>query len=140
MAKKLVLDSSVIVKWLNKHREENIEHADKILADAQSGKAVLFAPELAKYEIGKALLFGKKLSQSESKIPLTSLFDLPIQFVSQTQHLSKESYAIASAFGLTYNESVFIALAEKESAVLVTDKVNDKALTTGTKIIALKDY
>lgn len=138
--KKLVLDSSVIVKWLNQNGELNVEQADKVLADGYAGKIALFAPELAKDEIGKVLLLGKKLSQTESKTPLGLLFDLPIQFVPQSAELARESYAIAQAYGLTYSESVFLALAEQKSAVYLTEKIDDKAKATGTEIISLKDY
>lgn len=138
--KKIVVDSTVIIKWLNKNNELNIDQADKILEHVYAGKITLFAPELAKYEIGKVLLLGKKMSQTESKTPLSLLFDLPIQFVPQSQQLSKESYAIAQAYGLNYHESVFLAVAEQKGAILVVDKVNEQALATGTKILALRDY
>lgn len=138
--KKIVIDTTVIVKWLNQNNELNVEQADKVLGDVYAGKISLFAPELAKDEIGKVLLLGKKLSQSESKISLGLLFDLPIQFVPQSPELARESYAIAQAYGLSYNESVFLALAEQKGAVYLTEKIDDKAKATGTEIISLKDY
>ncbi len=86
------------------------------------------------------MLVGKRLSQTESKTALALLYDLPIEFVPQSQELSKESYAIASAYGLSFNESVFLALAEQKDAIYVTDNVNKLALATGTKVLALKEY
>ena len=138
--KKLVLDSSVMVKWLNKTDEDNIKQADAVLKDTQMGKVVLLAPELAKYEIGKALLVNKKLSQTDAKISLAVLFELPVEFIPQSPELARESYAIASAFGLTYNESVFLALTEQRGAVLVTDNVSEQARESGINITALKEY
>lgn len=138
--KKFVLDTSVIVKWLNKNHEDNIEQADRILRDTQLGKAVLYAPEMAKIEVGNVLFFNKKLTQSEAKIPLNLLYDLPIEFVPLSTQLSKDSYAIASAYVINYSESVFLALSEQERAVLVTESVNKNALETGAKILALKYY
>ena len=138
--KRLVLDSTIIIKWLNKNKEDDIVQADKILEDAHSGKAILYSPELAKIEVGKVLLQNLKLSQTEAKIPLSILYDLPIQFIAHTPQLAKESYAIASAFGINYYESVFLALSEEKNAVFVTDKINPQAITAGIKILALKDY
>lgn len=138
--KKIVIDSTVIIKWLNRNNELNIDQADKILGDVYAGKITLFTPELAKVEVGNVLLLGKKLSQTESKTPLSLLFDLPIQFVIQSQELSKESFAIASAYGLSFSESVFLAVAEQKGATLLTENINPKALATGAKILALKDY
>ncbi len=138
--KKLVLDSSVIVKWLNKNKEDHIEQADNILKDAIKGKVGLFAPELAKYEIGNVLIMNKKLSQLESKIPLAVLSDLPIQFIPQSEMLSKEAHAIASAYGISYYESVFLALSEQKDAFMVTENIDRNLLTSGIKFISLKDY
>lgn len=138
--KKIVVDTTVIIKWLNRGNELNIEQADKLLEDVYAGKIVLMAPELAKNEVGKVLLFAKKLTQTESKTPLGLLFDLPIEFVSSSLELAKNSYAIASAYGLSYSESTYLALAEQRGAILVTEKVDKNALETGVKIIALKDY
>ncbi len=140
MAKKIVVDSTVIIKWLNRNNEQNIDQADKVLEDVYAGKTSLFAPELAKEEIGKVLLLGKRLTQTESKTPLSLLYDLPIQFMPLSRELSKESYAIAQAYGLDYNESVFLALSEQKSAIYVTEIVNKQALATGAKILALRDY
>ncbi|OGE26086.1 hypothetical protein A3C26_00005 [Candidatus Daviesbacteria bacterium RIFCSPHIGHO2_02_FULL_39_12] len=42
----LVVDSSVIVKWINQTKEENIEKADEILQSALDGNIELVAPEL----------------------------------------------------------------------------------------------
>src|SRR5688572_12191620 len=134
--KKLVLDSSVIVKWLNKTDEDHIEKADAILKDVHTGKVVLLAPELAKYEIGKALFVNKKLSQTDAKTAFAVLYDLPIEFILQSPELARESYAIASAFKLTFNEGVFLALAEQRGAVLVTDNISEQAMESGIKITA----
>jgi len=40
---KLVLDTSVIIKWLNQTQEKNLDQADRILADALAGKVELFS-------------------------------------------------------------------------------------------------
>ena len=138
--KKLVLESSVILKWLNQKHEDNIEQADKILNDVQIGKVLLYAPEAAKYEIGKILLVGKRLTQTESKIPLMVLFNLPIEFIPHSPELLKRSYVIASAYGIDIFESSFLALAEQKGATLITENVNDEVSDLGLKIVALEDY
>jgi predicted nucleic acid-binding protein len=138
--KKIVVDSSVIIKWLNRSNEDHIEKADAILEDVHVGKALLLAPELAKHEVGKTLLYSKKLTQTESKMPLAALFELPIQYVSQTPELLKDTYAIAEAYGLTFNESAYLALAEQKGAVYITDINSKKTKPDGVKMVFLKDY
>ena len=65
--KTLVVDSSVIVKWLNQTKEQNLEQADKILNQARDGLVDLIAPELAKYEVGNVLT-TKDVGVEEAKI------------------------------------------------------------------------
>lgn len=57
--KKLIVDSSVIIKWLHKEDEKYLGQAAKILEDVKNGTITLLAPELAKYEVGNALLFNQ---------------------------------------------------------------------------------
>ena len=138
--KKIVLESSVILKWLNQKHEDHIEQADRILKDRHDGKVVLLAPEVVKYEIGQILLSGKKFTQTESKIPLTLLFDLPIEFIPQSLELARRSYVIASAYEIDINEATYIALAEQKGAVLVTEKIRKNLSDLGVKMVELKNY
>ncbi len=55
MNSKIVVDTSVIVKWLNKTNERNIESEDQIMESALKGEVELLAPELDKYELGNVL-------------------------------------------------------------------------------------
>ncbi len=140
MPQKTVVDSSVIVKWLNTDDEQSLGQADKVLKDAKDGKIELLAPELAKYEVGNALLFGKKLSKKQANIPLHWLFKLPIKFIPQSEESSKVAFSIAADAKITYYDSSFIALAKQENAVLVTDNVKHQGKITDIKVIALVDY
>ena len=93
--KKLVVDSSVIVKWIHQAEERYLNQADKIIHDVQKGNCALLAPELAKYEVGNALLLSKRVSFSEAEVLFGSLYSLPIQFVAQTEESANETYGIA---------------------------------------------
>ena len=106
--KKLVIDSSVIVKWLSSQDEEHVSNADKILMDVENGKAKLFTSELAKYEIANVLLKGKKLNIPQAKASLRICYSLPIEFISETKEQSSKSYAFAHALNITYYDAVFM--------------------------------
>lgn len=137
---KLVIDSSVIVKWLNRQDEERLAQADKIMRDAQAKEAILLAPELAKYEVGNALLLRKRLSAADARITMDVLLNLPIQFVTQSPELSHQTYAIARETNTTYYDATFMALAQQEDAVLVTDNIKHQGKATDIHVTALKDY
>ncbi|OGD96015.1 hypothetical protein A3A48_00050 [Candidatus Curtissbacteria bacterium RIFCSPLOWO2_01_FULL_37_9] len=138
--KKLVIDSSVIVKWLSQQDEDHIIQANKVLNDVKKGKIELFAPELAKYEVANAILTGKGIMPSNVKISLATLFSAPIQFVSETIELAESSYKFAYESGITYYDASFASLANLLDAPLVTDNPKHQAKVKGIETIPLKDY
>jgi len=48
-----VVDSSVVVKWVNSQNEKYVEEANNILDDARADIIELFTSEVAKYEVAK---------------------------------------------------------------------------------------
>lgn len=136
----LVLDTSVIVKWLNRVSEQNLDNADKIMEDALSGKVELVAPELSKYEVGNVMLLGKKLTPREAAISLATLYSLPIAFVTESQELAKETFTIASSLGVTYYDAAFISLAKQYGVKLITDNVKHQGKAKDVEVIPLSNY
>lgn len=136
----LVVDSSVIIKWLSKDKEEYLDHADKILMDARDGNIALVAPELAKYEVGNVLLFSKKLLSKQGEIALTQLYNLPINFIPESAESAKETYTLAFDLGITYYDASFISLAKQYNATLVTENIKHQGKTTKIKVRSLQDY
>lgn len=138
--KRIVLDSSVIIKWLSSQDENHLEQADRILKDTQKGKVELFTSELSKYEVANALLKGKSLPLTQARASLATLYQIPLTFISETVELAKETYKIASELGITYYDATFLSLAKRLKATLITDNPKHQAQAKGVKVIALKDY
>ncbi len=136
----LVVDTSVIVKWLNQDNEDYIEQADKILKDAQLDKIIIIAPELARYEVGNVLLLGKHLSIEQASIVLAQLYKLPITFVEDTAELAEKTLELAVQAEITYYDASFIALACQYDAMLVTDNIKHQGKLNAIKVRAIKDY
>ncbi len=137
---KIVVDSSVIAKWLSQQDEERTAQADRILRNAQEGKVTLLAPELAKYEIGNAILLHKEISIEEAETIFNDLFLFPIQFIDQTEELANVTYSIAKKVRITYYDASFLALAKQENAILITDNPKHQAKQLDVKVIPLRDY
>ena len=137
---KVVIDSSVILKWLSNDNEKYIDVADKILQDAQKGKIELLAPELAKYEVGNVLLYSKKLSPKQARIIFNKLYNLPLSFILESEKLANETYNIASKLGITYYDASFLSLAKQHEAILVTENIKHQGKTAEIKVISLADY
>ncbi len=136
----VVVDSSIIIKWLSQDNEEYLEEANKILQDEQKGKIILIASELAKYEVGNVLLFSKHLILEQAEIVLAQFYKLPISFVSESEMLSKETFKIAVICGITYYDPSFMSLAKQYNATLVTDNIKHQGKDSNIKVITLKDY
>lgn len=139
MMKRLVIDSSVIVKWLHIENEENIKEADAILREASNGKSLLLVPELAKYEVLNALLH-KELDTPALLACTHAFFTLPLQYYSLSESTAKRSMEMAHEHGITYYDAVFVALAQEESATLVTANPKHQRVQKMTRVIALKEY
>ena len=140
MTPKIIVDTSVIVKWLNKNNEKDIDKADKIMESALKGEIELFAPELAKYEYGNVLLKGKQLSPSEATVPLETAYSLPINFVGESEEIAQETYKLAFSLGITYYDASFLALAKKYDATLITENIKHQGKHKNIKVRSLQDY
>lgn len=136
----LVVDTSVIIKWLNTENEKYLEQADLILKDVQKNKFELIAPELAKYEVGNVLLKSKRLSKAKAKIVLDKLYKLPIIFLGENSFRAKDAYSIASELGITYYDAAFLSVSKQYEATLVTDNTKHQGKSKKFKVMALKDY
>lgn len=136
----MVSDSSVIIKWLNKDREDYLEQAYKLLDETRSGKIELLVPDLVKYEIGNVLLKSKKLPPIEASFSLETLYNLPITFVTETPNLSKQTFEIAYKNRLTYYDASFVSLAKQYDATLVTDNIKHQGKSSEVKVVPIKDY
>lgn len=140
----LVLDSSVIVKWLNKDRELHVDQADRILYDSMDGKVELFAPELARYEIGNVLLRGKQLTANSAVTAIETAYALPITFISESVEMARDTFSVAAKLNITYYDASFICLAKYYNAFLVTENVKHQGKKIkgkpAVKIISLQDY
>ena len=138
--KTLIVDTSVIVKWININKEENTENADAILEDVKNGHAELLAPELAKYELGNVLLKGKQLTPQEAIVSLGTVYSLPITFVEESEELARQAYNLAYINGITYYDASFMSLAKQYNATLVTDNIKHQGKATDVKVKSLSDY
>ena len=137
--KTLIVDSSVIVKWLNQTKEQSLGQADKILNEAREGKTELIAPELAKYEVGNVLI-TKRVDPSNVKISLATLYSLPIIFITESLDLAEKTYSLADGLRLTYYDASFLSLAKQYNATLVTENIKHQGKTSDVKVIPLSRY
>lgn len=133
-----MVDSSVVVKWLNHQNEPYFNQAQKLLQDLEAGKISIHLPELVKYEVGNALLY-KQLPPPQLKASLTPLYLLPITWEAETQTLANITVAIATQAKITYYDACFLALAKHLHTKLVTANPKHQKQTT-IKVVPLSHY
>lgn len=138
--KKFVVDSSVVMKWINDTDELHVVSANRLLEDVQRGVVELFAPELTKYEIGNALLLGKKLSESEMKTSLSTLYSLPITFVPETETRARKTSRYVHTLKVTYYDAAFLSLAEELNTTLITDNIKHQKSAKHVHVLPLSEY
>jgi|SRR3989338_1672198 len=136
----LVVDSSIIIKWLSQDNEQYLDTSDKILREAQNESVILIAPELAKYEVGNVLLLSKHLTPSQSVIALNQFYNLPIKFIAESEESAQETFTLAYVLGITYYDASFMSLTKQYNATLVTDNVKHQGKDPKIKVISLRDY
>jgi predicted nucleic acid-binding protein len=137
---KLVVDTSVVVKWLSQDNEKHLDKADKILKDAQQNKVLIITPELTKYEVGNVLLLAKHLTIDQARTVLSQLYKLPIIFIQETDATAIDTYRLAAESKITYYDASFMALAAEFDAKLVTDNIKHQGRNNKVNVIAIENY
>ncbi len=138
-SKRLVVDTSVIVKWINAQDEQDLPQADKLLKEAQTGKVVIIVPELAKYETGNAIL-NKHMDLLMGQTALETIFALPITFMPLNETQAQQTLEIAQTGKITYYDASFISLAINQKTELITANPKHQKGIPGVRVIILKNY
>lgn len=136
----IVVDTSVIIKWLNYKDEDHLKQAQILLDHIEMGKVVAIVPELVKYEVGNALLKGKRLKSPEIEDALDAFSKLPFHVISPSFDELSDIYEIASILNTTFYDATFIGLAKIYNATLVTANPKHQKHFPGINVIPLKDY
>jgi len=138
---KVVIDSSVAIKWLNQKDEKNLQQAEALFLKAVKDNTIqLLTPELAKYEVGNVLSVAKKIEDKLLSEALKFFYSIPIKFIRDSLELSQIATKIVKDYNITYYDAAFLSLAKQENATLVTDNPKHQAKIKGVKVVALKDY
>lgn len=136
---RVIVDSSVIVKWLSLEGEQHVEQVNLLLSDVKEGRVHLYSPELAKYEVGNVML-QKGTPLAQTVVGTATIYALPIQFIPETKELSELTTQVAYTSSMTYYDASFVALAESLKGKLVTDNIKHQGKTTHVEVVPLRNY
>jgi predicted nucleic acid-binding protein len=119
--KNIVLDTSALIRLYvpDGPLPDGLEPA---VSAAWGGEIILLAPELALAEAAQVLRKKEAaggLTSSEADEILTAVLGLPIEFI-RHHKLVADAVALARRHDVTVHDAVFLALAQKERAELIT--------------------
>lgn len=134
-----VVDSSVILKWMLSHKEDWLDQADLLLRRFEAGKIKLVTPVLAKYEVANAIRF-KSYSNKEKLDFIRRFSEIPLKYYQVSSDQIAETMILANDHGITFYDAVFMELAQRLKAALITANRKHQKAFPGVKVVNLKDY
>lgn len=137
--KAFVVDASVMVKWIRTEREASLEQAEKLLKDLQENTVMLYAPELAKYEIGNALV-KRKLTPEQAHKSLEVLYSIPVCFIPETAAFATMTYKLANELGITHYDAAYLTLGKEFKCTVITENIKHLGRAKAISVMSLANY
>jgi predicted nucleic acid-binding protein len=119
-ADRLVLDTSVLVKWFKTEGEELLNEAHALLMRIMDRHLEVHVPALLYYEIGNVLLQKSELEAGEVDRALHDVERLPLIAVPPVSTLLLGAGRMGREFRLTFYDASFVVLAAQLECRFVT--------------------
>ena len=113
-----VVDASVAVKWYV--HESDREKALGLRADYARRRVDLLAPRLILYEVGNALRYHPNADENLSSDGVRALYGMGFTVEWSGNDAVQEAMRIAYSENITFYDAVYLALAEKEDAKVIS--------------------
>lgn len=120
MAAKIVVDSSVLIKWVKTRDEELVKEACGLLSEVEKRPLEVHVPSLLLYEIGNILLLKTSLASADLDDALMHLERLPFIVAPPAVPLLKQAARLGRKWGLTFYDASFLALAVELDCPFIT--------------------
>jgi len=120
MAPKIVIDTSVLIKWIKTRDEEHWREARQLLAEIERQEVEVHVPALLLYEVGNIILLKTRLGPSALDEAVERLEALPFVVAPPATPLLKRALRLGREFSLTFYDASFLALAVELDCPLVT--------------------
>jgi len=120
MALKLVVDTSVLIKWFKTRGEDLLREARSLLKEVESRPLDVHVPALFLYEVGNILLLKTDLDPPALSDALERLESLPFIVAPPATPLLKRAARLGRDLGLTFYDASFLALAVELDCPYIT--------------------
>jgi predicted nucleic acid-binding protein len=124
MAGKIVVDTSVLIKWIKTKDEELLLEAHRLLNRIEARHLDVHVPALLLYEAGNILLLKTDLDASSLDAAIDGLEGLPFIVAPPAMPLLKRAARAGKQFNLTFYDASFLALAvELDCPLIAADRL-----------------
>jgi predicted nucleic acid-binding protein len=120
MAEKIVVDTSVLVKWIKTKDEELLVEAGRLLRQVATKPIDVHVPALLLYEIGNILLLKTDLDAPQLDHAINDLESLPFVVAPPATPLLRRAAGVGKQYNLTFYDASFLALAIELDCPLIT--------------------
>jgi len=120
MAAKIVVDTSVLVKWIKTKDEDLLNEARHLLADIDRLSLEVHVPALLLYELGNILVIKTDLDAAGLNAALNDLEALPFIVAPPATPLLKRAARLGRELNLTFYDASFLALAVELDCPFIT--------------------
>ena len=120
MAPKIVVDSSVLMKWFKSRNEDLLTEARALLDEVEGHPLEVHVPALLLYEVGNILLLKSGLKPAALDEAIESLEALPFSIAPPATPLLRRAARLGRELDLTFYDASFLALAVELDCPFVT--------------------
>lgn len=132
MAERIVVDTSVLIKWFKTRDEDLLKEARTLLAEVEARPLEVHVPALFLYEVGNILLVKTRLGPAGLDDAIDRLETLPVIVAPPATPLLKRAARLGRELGLTFYDASFLALAVELDCPCITA---DRRLFESTRTI-----
>jgi predicted nucleic acid-binding protein len=120
MAAKVVVDTSVLIKWIKTKDEDLVNEARRLLTDIERRPLEVNVPALLLYEVGNILLLKTKLDTAGLNDALSYLESLPFSVAPPATPLLKRAARLGKELSLTFYDASFVVLGVELDCLFIT--------------------
>ena len=120
LAAKIVVDTSVLIKWIKTRDEDLVDEARRLLDTIEKTRLEVAVPALLLYEVGNILLMKSRLSPEELVRAIDDLSAFPLVVADPLPDLLRRTARLGRELKLTFYDASFLALAEELDCNFVT--------------------
>jgi len=120
MAQKIVVDTSVLIKWIKTQNEELVNEARRLLNEVETKPLDVHVPALLLYEIGNILLLITRLDPHGLANAIGHLEALPFIVAPPATPLLSRPARLGRELSLTFYDASFLAVAVELDCPLIT--------------------